>query len=93
MVARSLGSAPNGDSAAGKGFDCVPGNPPRVIKRNYQLIEGIKLVHQVIFGLWKGDITALAWHGARLVVISQQSLKRRLLPNENVGVGCTKGIG
>lgn len=92
LVSAGVGFGSGGDSADGNGFDCLPGNPPRVIERNYQLVHGIKLVHQMTFGLWKEDISTLAWHGPRLVTISRQSFERRLLPKETVGVGCTTGI-
>jgi len=92
LISAGAGFGAGGDSADGNGFACLPGNPPRVIERNYQLIHGIKLVHQMIFGLWNEEITSLVWRGPRLVVVSRQSFKRRLVPKENVGEGCLKGV-
>jgi len=92
LISAGVGFASGGDSADGNGFDCMPGNPARVIERNYQLIHGLKVVHQMIYGQWKETITTLVWRGPRLVTASADTYKRRLLPKENIGAGCTKGI-
>lgn len=81
-----------GDSASAARFDCLGGNPPRVIQRGYELIHGIKLIGAETYGSWRETITTYAWHGPRLVKISQRSFTRRLLPKAKVGTGCIHGI-
>ena len=82
-----------GDSATRTGFNCVAGNPPRLIERSFELIRGIKLIDTVIYGIWKQTTVTYAWHGSRLVKIAQSTVKRRVLPTAGVGAGCIKGIG
>lgn len=81
-----------GDSATQNGFQCFAGNPPRLIQHSYELIRGIKVIHQTIYGWWNETTTIYAWHGPRLVKIAQSTLKRRILPSDSVGVGCIRGI-
>jgi hypothetical protein len=85
LISAGVGFSAGGDSADANGFACLPGNPPRVIERNYQLIHGIKLVHETIFGLWNEEVTNFAWHGLRLVVVSRHSFVRRLVPKRKRG--------
>jgi hypothetical protein len=92
LISAGVGFNSGGDSADGNGFDCRPGNPARVIERNYQLIHGLKVIHQMIYGQWKETITTLVWRGPRLAISSADAYRRRLLPKENIGAGCTKGI-
>lgn len=86
-----------GDSATQAGFQCVAGNPPRLIQHTYELIRGIKVVHVVhgitIYGWWNETTGTYAWHGPQLVKIAQSTIKRRVLPSDSVGVGCIKGVG
>jgi hypothetical protein len=81
-----------GDSATRGGFQCLPGNPPRLIQHNYELIRGIKVVHNAIFGWWNETTTTYGWHGPRLVNLAHSTVRRRVLPSDSVGVGCIKGI-
>lgn len=83
-----------GDSGAQAGFQCVPGSPPRVIQQTYELIRGIKAIRNTvhIYGWWNVTTTTYAWHGPRLVRLTQDTVKRRVLPSDTAGVGCTKGI-
>lgn len=92
LISAGVGFASGGDSASGDGFECLRGNPPRVIERNYQLIHGIKVIHGMIFGLWREQVTALIWHGPRLALASRRIYRRRLLPKENIGADCIRGI-
>lgn len=70
----------------------MAGNPPRLIQHSYELIRGIKVIHQTIYGWWNDTITTYAWHGPRLVKIAQSTVKQRVLPGDSVGVGCIRGI-
>lgn len=83
-----------GDSGTQAGFQCVAGNPPRLIQYTYALIRGIKAIHNTvhIYGWWNVTTTTYAWRGPRLVRLTQNTAKRRVLPSDTVGVGCTKGI-
>jgi hypothetical protein len=81
-----------GDSATQGGFRCLAGNPPRLIQHSYELIRGIKVVHNAIFGWWNETTMTYAWNGPRLLRIAQTTVRRRVAPNHSVGVGCLKGI-
>jgi len=89
LVSAGLEFDYGGDSADQQGFDCVPGNPPRIIQRVYQLIHGIKLSGQTIYGLWRETVTTYAWHGPRLGKIAQVTSTRRLAPSDKAAAGCT----
>jgi hypothetical protein len=83
-----------GDGGSQAGFQCVAGSPPRLIQRGYELIRGIRAsgesVH--IYGWWKVTTTTYAWHGPRLAAHTAVTVKRRMVPNDTAGGGCTKGI-
>jgi hypothetical protein len=83
-----------GDSGSQAGFQCVAGNPPRVIQQTYDLLRGIKAVGNTvhIYGWWDVTTTTYAWRGSRLVKVTQHTAKHRVLPSDTAGVGCTKGI-
>lgn len=95
LVASGVTLAYDGDSIAQSGFQCVAGDPPRLIQSTYSLIRGIKAMRNPvhIYGRWNVTTKTFAWHGPRLVKIAQSTLKRRLLPKDNVGDGCTRGVG
>jgi hypothetical protein len=79
-----------GDSADTGGFNCVAGNPPRLIRRDYQLIG------PTIYGWWKERVAVLTWHGARLVQLSTGTLRHHGLPtraDSQIGPGCIHGVG
>ncbi len=82
----------DGDSATQAGFQCLPGNPPGLVQRDYELTRGIKVIRGKIYGWWRETTVTYAWHGPQLVKIAQSTLKRRGLPSQSVGVGCLKGI-
>jgi hypothetical protein len=76
-----------GDSAAKSGFDCVPGNPPQLIQRTFELIG------PTIYGWWRETNVRYAWHGPRLVLVSSRTFKRRgAVPASDVGPACVKGL-
>jgi hypothetical protein len=83
-----------GDGGSQAGFQCVAGSPPRLIQRDYELSHGLRAsgesVH--IYGWWKVTTTTYAWHGPRLVAGTAVTVKRRMVPNDTAGSGCTKGI-
>jgi hypothetical protein len=82
-----------GDSGTQNGFKCLPGNPPRVVTHNYQLIGGgIKVIHKTIYEWWQETTATFAWHGPRLVKIAQSTARRLVAPNDHVGIGCVNGI-
>jgi hypothetical protein len=94
LISAGVGLSSGGDSATRTGFDCLPGNPPRLIQRQYELIRGIKVIGLEIYGWWRETTVTYAWHGPRLLKIAQSTVKRRVLPSsDSVGVGCIQGIG
>jgi hypothetical protein len=94
LIASGVVLGYGGDSAAQASFECFAGNPPRLLQHTYELIRGIKAIGNTvhIYGWWKVTTTTYAWHGPRLAKIAQSTHKRRVLPRDSVGVGCTKGI-
>jgi hypothetical protein len=79
-----------GDAASQAGFQCVAGNPPRLIQRTYNLIRGIRTIGDGthIYGVWKVTMTRYGWYGPRLVRLGQSIATRRLTPRDTVGRGC-----
>jgi hypothetical protein len=78
-----------GDGGTRATFQCLAGNPPRLIQHDYELIQ---IIHGAIYGWWTETTTTYAWHGPLLVKIARGTLRRRALPADSVGVGCMKGI-
>jgi hypothetical protein len=79
-----------GDSASRAGFNCLPGNPPRLIQRTYELIG------PTVNGWWQQTNTTYAWHGPRLVQTAKRAFKRRgavTASETSIGRGCTAGVG
>jgi hypothetical protein len=75
-----------GDSADGAGFNCLPGNPPRLIQRTYELIG------PTIYGWWRETDITYTWHGPRLVQSAKHTFKRRgavTASQTAIGPGCT----
>lgn len=81
-----------GDGVTKATFQCLAGNPPRLVQYNYELSREIRVIHGEIYGWWDETTTTYAWHGPRLLKIAQRSVKRRVRPRESVGIGCMKGI-
>lgn len=60
-----------GDSATETDFNCLPGNPPRLIQRAYELMG------PTIYG-WRQETNVVyAWQGPKLVQGSKGTFKRR----------------
>jgi hypothetical protein len=79
-----------GDSATKTDFNCLPGNPPRLIQHAYELIG------PTIYGWWQETDVTYAWHGPKLVPISRRTFKRRgavTISNQGIGHGCVTGVG
>jgi hypothetical protein len=78
-----------GDSADKSGFDCLPGAPPRLIQRTFELIG------PTVYGWWRETNVTYAWHGPTLVQISSATFKRRGAVNVGemgIGHGCISGV-
>jgi hypothetical protein len=78
-----------GDSASKAGFDCVAGNPARLVQHTFELIG------PTINAWWKETDTTYAWHSVRLAKIAERTIKRHGLPpasETDVGAGCVTGI-
>lgn len=84
-----------GDAGSQAGFRCLGGSSPRLIQYSYDLIRGIKATGNTIhiYGVWKVTATQYEWNGPRLVRLTQNTTKRRLIPADTVGRGCVRGIG
>ncbi len=67
-----LGSG--GDSATKAGFDCLAGDPPRVLTRSFELTGA------TMTGAWTETDTTYAWHGPRLVRIAKRTFSRHGIP-------------
>ena len=79
-----------GDSASKAGFNCLPGNPPRLIQRSYQLIG------PTIYGWWQETNITYTWDGPRLVQTAKGTFKRRgavTASETSIGRGCTANVG
>jgi hypothetical protein len=90
LVPAGVTLAHGGDSATKAGFDCLAGDPPRLLQRTFELIG------PTIYAWWTETDVTYAWHGPRLVKIAEHTLKRRGPPRAGetgVGAGCTTGIG
>jgi hypothetical protein len=79
-----------GDSATKAGFNCLPGPPPRLVQRTFEL-NG-----PTIHGAWSEIDVTFAWHGPRLVRLARRPFTLHGLPSASktdIGRGCTAGIG
>jgi hypothetical protein len=79
-----------GDSATKAGYNCLLGNPPRVIQRTYELIG------PTVNGWWQETSITYTWHGPSLVQTAKRTFKRRgavAASETNIGHGCTAGVG
>jgi hypothetical protein len=75
-----------GDSASKAGFSCLPGNPPRLIQRTYELLG------PTIYAWWRETQITYTWHGSRLVQSAKQTFKRYgplSKSDTSIGHGCT----
>lgn len=82
-----------GDSVTQAGFQCLPGNPPRLLQHYFELNNpGLKMIRGEIYGRWTETTVTYTWHGSKLVASARNTVKRLMRPNDGVGTGCTKGI-
>jgi hypothetical protein len=89
LISSSVLLGYRGDGGTRANFQCLAGNPPRLVQHNYELIQ---IIHGYIYGWWNETTTTYAWHGPRLVNIASSTVKRRVSPSDSVGAGCAKGI-
>lgn len=82
-----------GDSGSQGRFDCLPGNPPRLVQLSFE--NGASSRYP-----WTEAVTTYAWHGPRLVQIAQRTIGLEhfnFMPGvgqyTGIGRGCVKGIG
>jgi hypothetical protein len=90
LVAAGVTLSYGGDSATKADFDCLAGNPPRLIQRAYELIG------PTIYGAWHETDTVYAWRGPNLVQIGKRTFKRHgavRIENQGIGRGCIAGVG
>lgn len=79
----------DGDSITRAGFNCLPGDPPRLVQRAYELIG------PTIYGWWQETNITYTWHGPRLVQTAKHAFKRRgavTASETSIGHGCTAGV-
>lgn len=79
-----------GDSASKAGFNCLPGKPPRLIQRSFELIG------PTIDGWWRETNVIHLWHGPTLVQTSRRTFERRgamTADDTGIGRGCIAGVG
>lgn len=81
-----------GDSGSQGRFDCLPGNPPRLVQRIFE--NGASSRYP-----WTEAVTTYAWHGPRLVQIAHHTTGLEhfnFMPgvgqDTGIGSGCVKGI-
>jgi hypothetical protein len=89
LVPAGVSLSYGGDSATKAGFDCLPGDPARLVQRTFELIG------PTIYAWWKETNVTYAWHGPRLVRTADHTFNRRGLPptsQTDIGAGCTAGI-
>lgn len=88
----------NGDSGVEAGFNCLPGNPPRLIQRYFSFVGPNELTRS-----WRETVAVYAWHGPKLVPLSRHTFKQlvslkfrppsSLKSNETeIGKGCLRGV-
>ncbi len=82
-----------GDGVDMAGFQCLPGNPPRLLQHYFELNNpGLKMVRGEIYGRWTETTVTYTWHGPKLVAIAHDTVRRLMRPSDGVGTGCTRGI-
>ncbi len=94
LVSSGAVLAYGGDAGSQAGFQCVAGSPPRLIQYTYDLVRGIRATGNTIhiYGVWKVTATRYDWNGPRLVRLTQNTTKRRLMPSDAAGHGCVRGV-
>jgi hypothetical protein len=88
----------NGDSGVEAGFNCVPGNPPRLIQRYFSFVGPNELTRS-----WRETEVVYAWQGPKLTQVSKQTFKQlvalKFKPLDSlkssetqIGTGCIRGV-
>ncbi len=78
-----------GDSAAQADFNCLPGSPPRLVQRSFELIG------PNVSSWWQETAVTYAWHGPKLVKSASRTFKRYgalKISNQGIGHGCATGV-
>jgi hypothetical protein len=91
LVPAGVSLSYNGDSGVQAGFNCVSGNPPRLIQRIFTFIGPNENTRS-----WRETQAIFAWHGPRLVELSHRTFKglvRLKAGQTHVGPGCIHGVG
>jgi hypothetical protein len=78
-----------GDGGTRATFQCVAGNPQRLLQRTFELIN---VIHDPIYGQWKETTVSYAWRGPRLVGTGQSTVERDAAPRDSIGTGCMTGV-
>jgi hypothetical protein len=74
-----------GDSATHTGFNCITGEPPHLIQRDFELIG------PTIYGSWRETDITYDWEGPKLVQTAKQTFKEHGSPpisEVGIGAGC-----
>ncbi len=88
----------DGDSGVEAGFNCLPGNPPRLIQRYFSFVGPNEFTRS-----WRETEAVYAWHGPKLALLSKHTFKRlvslkfaplaSLKSNATqIGTGCLRGV-
>ena len=80
----------NGDSGVEAAFNCVSGNPPRLIQRYFAFIGPNEFTRS-----WREHEVVYAWHGPKLLRLSVHSFKRLVALKSSetrIGRGCIRGV-
>ncbi len=88
----------NGDSGVEAGFDCLPGNPPRLIQRYFTFVGPNELTRS-----WRETEVVYAWDGPKLAQLSKHTFKQlvalKFQPRDSlrssetqIGTGCIHGV-
>lgn len=77
LVRAGLTLAYGGDSATRADFECLPGDPRRLVQRHFDLLE------PNINGWWRDSDVTYAWKGPRLVELATRTFKHRGQPPES----------
>jgi hypothetical protein len=74
-----------GDSGTQNGFNCLRGQRPRVITRNFEFVG------PTVYAWWTETEATYAWHGPKLVRTSARTFREQGMPTASetdVGSGC-----
>jgi hypothetical protein len=72
------------------GFNCIPGDPPRLIQHIFTFVGPNEFTRS-----WRETTVVYAWHGSRLVQLQKRTLKhlvRLSSATTHIGQGCLHGV-